>query len=109
MDRPSPRTLARLAGALFLITFVTSIPAVLLYHSILNDTDFITGGAGANGPVFLGAFLELLLIVANIGTALALFPIVKRQSEGFALVADEDGFEVGDFAREGASFGVHPA
>jgi hypothetical protein len=85
MDRPSPRTLARLAGALFLITFVTSIPAVLLYHSILNDTDFITGGAGANGPVFLGAFLELLLIVANIGTALALFPIVKRQNEGFAL------------------------
>src|SRR4051812_42688622 len=85
MDRPAPQTLARLAGALFLITFATSIPAVLLYHSILNDTDFIVGGAGADGPVFLGAFFELLLIVANIGTALALFPIVKRQNEGFAL------------------------
>jgi len=85
MDRPAPQTLARIAGALFLMTFVTSIPAVLLYHSILNDTDFIVGGAGANGPVFLGAFLELLLIVANIGTALALYPIVKRQNEGVAL------------------------
>jgi hypothetical protein len=85
MDRPAPQTLARLAGALFVITFITSIPAVLLYNSILNDTDFIVGGAGANGPVLLGAFLELLLIVANIGTALALFPIVKRQNEGVAL------------------------
>jgi hypothetical protein len=85
MDRPTPQTLARIAGALFVITFVTSIPAVLLYHSILNDTDFIVGGAGADGPVFLGALLELLLIVANIGTALALFPIVRRQNEGVAL------------------------
>jgi hypothetical protein len=85
MDRPSPQTLARLTGALFVATFVTSIPAVLLYDSILNDTDFIVGGAGANGPVFAGAFLELLLIVANIGTALALFPVVKRQNEGIAL------------------------
>jgi Domain of unknown function (DUF4386) len=85
MDRPSPQTLARLAGALFVITFLTSIPAVLLYDSILNDTDFIVGGAGANGPVLLGAVLELLLIVANLGTALALFPVVKRQNEGVAL------------------------
>jgi hypothetical protein len=65
MDRPAPQTLARLAGALFLITFATSIPAVLLYHSILNDTDFILGGAGSDTPVFLGAFLELLLLVAT--------------------------------------------
>jgi hypothetical protein len=85
MNRTSPQTLARLAGALFVITFVTSIPAVLLYHSVLNDTDFITGGAGSDTQVFLGAFLELLLIVANLGTALALFPLLKRQNEGVAL------------------------
>jgi hypothetical protein len=85
MDRPSPTTLARITGALFLITFATSIPAVLLYHSILNDTDFILGGGGSDTQVFLGAFLELLLLVANIGSALALFPIVKRQNEGVAL------------------------
>jgi Domain of unknown function (DUF4386) len=85
VDRPSSQTLARIAGALFVITFLTSIPAVLLYDSILNDTDFIVGGGGSDTPVFAGAFLELLLIVANIGTALALFPIVKRQNEGIAL------------------------
>jgi Domain of unknown function (DUF4386) len=35
--------------------------------------------------VLLGAFLELALIIANIGTAVVLFPILKRQSEGAAL------------------------
>jgi hypothetical protein len=33
----------------------------------------------------LGAFCELILIFANIGTAVVLFPILKRQSEGLAL------------------------
>jgi uncharacterized protein DUF4386 len=69
---------------LFLITFVTAIPAVLLYDSVLNDAGYITG-AGADTRVFLGAFLELLLIIANIGTAVVLFPILKRQSESIAL------------------------
>jgi hypothetical protein len=84
MDRPSPQTLARIAGVLFIVTFVTSIPALLLYHPVLNDKDFILG-AGSDTGVLAGAFLELLLIVANIGTALALFPVLKRQNEGFAL------------------------
>jgi hypothetical protein len=51
---------------------------------VLNDPGYIVGG-GADTRVFLGAFLELLLIIANIGTALALFPVLKRQSEGLAL------------------------
>jgi hypothetical protein len=81
---PDPRRLALIAGVLFLLTFVTSIPAVLLYHTVLHDHRYITG-AGADTPVLVGAFLELILIAANIGTAVALFPILKRQSEGIAL------------------------
>jgi hypothetical protein len=83
MDTP-PQRLARIAGVLFVITFVTSIPAVLLNDPVLNDPNYIVG-AGADTRVFLGATLELLLIVANIGTAVALFPVLKRQSEGLAL------------------------
>jgi hypothetical protein len=75
---------ARIAGALFVATFVTSIAAVLLYDPVLNNTGYITG-AGADTRVLLGAFLELLLIVANIGTAVVLFPILKRQNETMAL------------------------
>ena len=47
--------------------------------------DNLSLGAGADGGVALGAFLEVLLIVANVGTAVALFPILKRQSEPLAL------------------------
>jgi len=58
---------ARVAGVLFLITFATSIPAaLLLYHPVLKDHHYITGG-GANTRVALGAFLEMILIAANIG------------------------------------------
>jgi hypothetical protein len=42
-------------------------------------------GAGHDNQIFLGALLELLLIIANIGTAVVIFPIAKRQSEELAL------------------------
>jgi hypothetical protein len=79
-----PQTNARVTGVLFIITFITAIPALLLFDPVLNDNRYITG-AGADNRIFLGATLELLLIIANIGTALALFPILKRQNEGLAL------------------------
>jgi Domain of unknown function (DUF4386) len=81
---PPPRKVALIAGVFFVITFVTSIPALLLYDPVLNDPNYITG-AGADTRVLLGAFLELILIIANIGTAVVLFPILKRQSESIAL------------------------
>ncbi|WP_196807559.1 DUF4386 domain-containing protein [Candidatus Solirubrobacter pratensis] len=69
---------------LFVITFVTSIPALLLYDPVLNHPGYILG-SGADTRVLLGAFLELILIIANIGTAVVLFPILKRQNETLAL------------------------
>jgi hypothetical protein len=69
---------------LLVITFLTSIPALFLYHPVFHDVGYITG-AGGDTQVLLGAFLELLLIVANIGSAVVLFPILKRQNEGLAL------------------------
>ena len=76
---------ARVAGVLFIITFVTAIPAAfLLYPPVLDDANYIVG-AGADTSVALGAFLEVLLIIANVGTAVVLFPILKRQNEGLAL------------------------
>ena len=70
---------------LFIITFLTSIPAALvLYTPVLDDANYILG-AGADSGVALGAFLEVLLIVANVGTAVALFPVLKRHNEPLAL------------------------
>ena len=79
------RKTALVTGILFLVTFVAAIPpAVTLYTPILDDARYVLG-AGADGRVELGAFLELILIVANIGTAVALFPVLKRQNESLAL------------------------
>jgi hypothetical protein len=80
----SNRRIALVAGVLFVITFVAGIAGALIYGPVLSDPRYIVG-AGADTQVFVGAFLELNLIVANIGTAVVLFPILKRQNEGAAL------------------------
>src|SRR6266576_2062301 len=76
---------ARLFGVLFLITFVTSILALWLYQPVLDDPVGYIAGAGNDNRILFGAFLELLLIIANIGTAVVLYPIGRRQSEELAL------------------------
>jgi Domain of unknown function (DUF4386) len=79
------RKTALIAGALFVITFLTSIPAaLLLYTPVLDHTNYIVS-AGADTRVALGAFLEVLLIIANVGSAVVLFPVLKRQNEPLAL------------------------
>ena len=75
-----PQTTARVFGVLYLITFVTAIPACFFYVPVLDDPRYIVG-AGADTSVAFGALLELLLIIANIGTAVVLYPILKRQNE----------------------------
>ena len=76
---------ARVFGVLYLITFATSIPALLLYEPALRDPVGYIAGAGHDNRIFLGALLELLLIIANIGTAVVIVPIVRRQSEELAI------------------------
>jgi hypothetical protein len=80
---PSRRT-ARIAGLWFIGTFVFSIPAVLLYDPVLNEADYILG-SGFDTRISLGALLEVLLAIANIATAVVLFPILKRVNEAVAL------------------------
>jgi hypothetical protein len=72
-------------GVLFLITFATSIPALLLFQPVLDDpVGYVTNG-GSDNRIFFGALLELLLIIANIGTAVVVYPILKRQNHILSL------------------------
>ena len=81
----NPQKIARVAGVLFLITYITSIPAAFfLYPPVLDNPNYIVG-AGADTSVSLGALLELILVVANIGTAVVLWPVLKRVNEILAL------------------------
>jgi hypothetical protein len=70
------------AGVFYLLTFV-SIPTLGLYRSV-RGPNFVTG-AGPDAPVILGALLEMVVALAGIGTAVALYPIVKRQGESRAI------------------------
>jgi hypothetical protein len=74
----------RIAGLWFVGTFVFSIPAVLLYDPVLNDTDYVFG-AGSESQVAVGAVLEVFLVIANIATAVVFFPVLKHVKESVAL------------------------
>lgn len=82
-SRTEQRT-ARIMGFWFLCTFIFSIPALLLYDPVLNDANYVLG-RGADTRVELGALSEVLTAIANIATAVVIFPIVKRVSESIAL------------------------
>jgi hypothetical protein len=75
----------RIFGILFIITFITSIPAYFLFQPVLDDPAGYIAGAGEDNRIALGAILELLLVIANIGTAVVLYPIARRQNEALAL------------------------
>ncbi|MGI8549685.1 MAG: DUF4386 domain-containing protein [Dehalococcoidia bacterium] len=78
------RKSALVAGVLFILTFITSIPELFLYHPVLKDAGYIVG-AGADTRALWGAFLEVILAFSGIGTALALFSVLRREHEGMAL------------------------
>lgn len=76
---------ARIFGVLFVITFATSIPAALLFQPVLADPAAYLAGSVPDARVYLGAFLEFFLILANVGTAVVLYPIARRQNEILAI------------------------
>jgi hypothetical protein len=77
------RKTALVAGVFYLITFI-SIPTLALYGPVKNHRDWIIS-PGGNTPVLVGGFLEVIVAFACIGTAVTLYPVVKRQNEGVAL------------------------
>jgi len=79
----SLRKTALVAGIFYLITFI-SIPTLALYGPVKNHRDWILT-SGSNTAVLVGAFLEVIVALAGIGTAVTLYPVVKRQNEGVAL------------------------
>ena len=81
----SPRKIAALAGAFFIIAAVAALAGLALYGPVLSDPRYIVTASGGDVRVLLGAFCEVILAIAVIGTAVTLFPVVRRQNEGIAL------------------------
>ena len=81
----SARKTAVVAGVFFLITEVTAIGALLLYRPVLGNPEYIVSASADDTGVLAGAFLEVLLAIAVVGTAVTLYPVIRRQHEGMAL------------------------
>lgn len=76
--------IARTAGVLFLLTFVSAIAGAQLYTPALTDPAYVVS-EGADVRVMLGAICEIVLVITNIGTAVVLFPVLRRRHEAGAL------------------------
>ena len=79
----SMRKTALVAGIFYLITFI-SIPTLALYGPVKTDPSFILS-AGGDIAILVGGLLEMIVALAGIGTAVALYSVLKRQHEGLAL------------------------
>lgn len=75
----------RLTGAFFIAATVSAIVGAKLYDPILQNADFWSAAGKASSRIALGAFFELTLAVANIGTGIMLYPLLKRYSESWGL------------------------
>src|SRR5579859_3050691 len=87
----SMRKTALVAGVFYLITFI-SIPTLALYGPVKNHRDWILS-SGSHTGVLVGGFLEVIVALAGIGTAVMLYPVV-------GLVGDQE--RVGDDEHEAA-------
>lgn len=82
MDAERKATLA--AGLFYLATFAFSIPALGLYGDAIDDPNWVLG-AGGDGGVLWGGLFEVLTGLTGIGTAVAVYPILRRHGPGRAV------------------------
>ena len=78
------RKAALAAGLFYIGTFVFSIPALGLYDGVVNDANFVLG-SGSDQGVLWGALIEVLTALTGIGTAVAVYPVIKRYGPGRAV------------------------
>ena len=74
----SHRRISLTAGVLYLLTFV-SIPTLALYGPVKGAHYVI--GSGPDTAAIVGGLLEIIVALAGIGTAVVLFPMLKKQNE----------------------------
>jgi hypothetical protein len=82
--RDPTRNNARAAGIFYLLTFASSIPALILIGPVLNDAGYVTG-AGHDTRVLWGCLLDSVNALTAVGSAVAVYSVVKRQNGSMAL------------------------
>ncbi|MFL6167861.1 MAG: DUF4386 domain-containing protein [Ornithinibacter sp.] len=83
-SRDRTRGNSRAAGIFYILTFAASIPALLMLDPVLSDPGYILG-AGHDNQVLFACLLDVVTALTGIGSAVAVFPVVKRVNESMAL------------------------
>ncbi|MEY2592236.1 MAG: hypothetical protein QOJ67_4220, partial [Acidimicrobiaceae bacterium] len=78
------RKLALAAGVLYLVTFAASIPTLALKAPLVDHANFILGH-GNETSVIWGGLLDFVCAIAGIGTAVTLYPVIRRYSRTSAI------------------------
>ena len=81
----STRRTGTVAGLFFVVAAATAIAALALYHDVLHDARYVVDTSRSDTAVLLGAALEAVTAISVVGTATALWPIIRRESQGVAL------------------------
>jgi hypothetical protein len=69
----------------FIVAAVAAVIGLALYGPVLHDTHYVLRTSGGDGRVLAGAICEILLVISVIGTAVTLYPVVRREHEGLAI------------------------
>lgn len=80
----SARKTAFVAGVFFVVAAAAAIAGLALYSPVLDDSAFVLG-QGSSGQVLFGALFEVFVAISVIGTAVTLYPVVRREGEGIAM------------------------
>ncbi|MCM3629735.1 DUF4386 domain-containing protein [Paenibacillus glycanilyticus] len=75
----------KITGILFILAAVSSVFGLLLYDPILNSSNYLTNGSGHDNQIILGALMELILVASAVGTAVTMYPFLKKYNESIAL------------------------
>jgi len=76
---------SKIIGVLFIIAAISSIVGLILYNPILREANYLITGQENATQIIIGAICELILVVSVIGTAIMLFPYLKKQNESLAI------------------------
>jgi hypothetical protein len=79
------RKTATVVGVFYILASASAIAALLLFQPILSGPNYLVNGFANQNQVILGVFMELILVITAIGTAVGLFPYVKKHNESIAL------------------------
>ncbi|WP_289355614.1 DUF4386 domain-containing protein [Paenibacillus sp. S-12] len=90
----SSRKSTVMVGLLFIVGLVAGICSVV---PVIDGADYLVNASSNESQVLIGAFSQLLMVVAYVGIPILLYPILSKRHKGLALGSVACGIIAGVF------------